>query len=275
MRRPAPSSRPGPRPTSTSTGPNASRVYDALLGGSHNFAADRELAAQMIASWPESASIARANRAFLRRVVRYLVDNGIRQFLDVGSGIPTAGNVHEIAQQRDPDARVVYADVDPVAVAHSRAILAGNPGTAIIHADLCEPKRILADEAVERLLDFSQPVAVLVVSVLHFIADDREPYAAVRTLTAATPPGSYLALSHASPPRADNEAAEELAHLYQRRTTTPGVLRSPAEILAFFDGYGLVDPGLVDLPQWRPDGPDNDGESYELAVVYAGLGRKR
>src|SRR5439155_20590333 len=171
--------------------------------------------------------------------------------------------------------RVVYVDVDPVAVAHSRAILAGNPRTAIIHGDLCEPKRILADESVERLLDFSQPVAVLVVSVLHFIADDREPFTAVRTLTAATPPGSYLALSHASPPRADNETAQELANLYQRRTTTPGVLRPPAEILAFFDGYELVEPGLVDLPQWRPEAPDNEGESYELAVVYAGLGRKR
>jgi S-adenosyl methyltransferase len=257
------------------TRPNVARMYDAFLGGSHNFAADREMAAQIVASWPETPRVARANRAFLRRVVRFLVDAGVRQFLDLGSGIPTVGNVHEIAQAKRPDARVVYIDVDPVAVAHSRAILAGNPNTAIIHADLCEPKRILSDEAVDRLLDLSEPVAVLLVSVLHFIPDEREPYAAVRALTAATPPGSYLALSHASEPRADAETAEEIADLYRRRTTTPGVLRSPAEILAFFDGYELVEPGLVDLPQWHPDGPDDPGESYELAMVYAGLGRKR
>ena len=257
------------------TRPNVARMYDAFLGGSHNFAADREMAAQVTASWPETPRVARANRAFLRRAVRYLVDVGVRQFIDLGSGIPTVGNVHEIAQACQPDARVVYVDTDPVAIAHSRAILAGNPYTAVIHGDLCEPKRILADQAVERLLDFTEPVAVLLVSVLHFIPDEREPYAAVRALTGATPPGSWLAISHVTVPRADAETAAEIAELYRSRTKTPGVLRPPAAILAFFDGYDLVEPGLVDLPEWRPDGPPDPGESYERAMVLAGLGRRR
>jgi hypothetical protein len=255
--------------------PNVARMYDVFLGGSHNFAADREMAAQVTASWPETPRVARANRAFLGRVVRYLVEAGVSQFLDLGSGIPTVGNVHEIAQARRPQSRVVYVDVDPVAVAHSRAILAGNPYTAVIHGDLCQPERILTDEAVMRLLDFTEPVAVLLVSVLHFIPDEREPYAAVRALTGATPAGSWLAVSHASEPRADVETAEEITALYRSRTRTAGVLRSPAEILAFFDGYDLVEPGLVDLPQWRPDGPQDPDESYELAMVLAGLGRRR
>jgi hypothetical protein len=260
------------------TRPNVARMYDVFLGGSHNFAADREMAAQVVAGWPETPRVARANRAFLRRAVRHLLHAGVRQFLDLGSGIPTVGNVHEIAQEYDPQARVVYVDADPVAVAHSRAILAGDNHTAVIQADLCEPKRILTDEAIGRLLDLSQPVAVLLVSVLHFIPDEREPYAAVRALTEATPPGSYLAVSHASPPRAREATAEQIAHLYRSRTSASGVLRAPEEIMAFFDGYDLVQPGLVDLPAWRPDLSDDPSDAlsdaYELAVVYAGVGRK-
>jgi hypothetical protein len=256
------------------TRPNVARMYDAFLGGSHNFAADRDMVAQLTASWPETPRVARANRAFLRRVVRYLLDAGVRQFLDLGSGIPTVGNVHEITQARSADTRVVYVDVDPVAVAHSRALLVGNPHTAVIQADLCQPQRILSDPALTELLDLTQPVAVLLVSVLHFIPDPQQPQAAVHTLSAAIPPGSWLALSHATYPRADVELADELANLYQKRTRTSGVLRSPDEILTFFDGYELIEPGLVDLPQWHPDGPPNPGESYHDAVVLAGLGRR-
>jgi hypothetical protein len=257
--------------------PNVARMYDVFLGGTHNFAADREMAAQVTARWPETPRVARANRAFLRRVVRYLCAAGVRQFLDLGSGIPTAGNVHEIAEAYRPDSRVVYVDVDAVAVAHSRALLAGNPHAAVVHGDLCEPDRILSDDAVQRLLDFTEPMAVLLASVLHFIPDGREPYAAVRALTGATAAGSWLAVSHASEPRADEEIAEQVAELYATRTRTAGVLRSPAEILAFFDGYDLIEPGLVDLPQWRPNGPDrpeDPDEHYDLTVVLASLGRR-
>jgi SAM-dependent methyltransferase len=254
------------------TRPNPARMYDYFLGGTHNFAADREMATQVLASWPETTRVARANRAFLRRAVRYLSTAGIRQFLDIGSGIPTAGNVHELV----PDARVVYVDLDPIAVAHSRALLADHPLAAMVHADLCDPERILDDEAVGRLLDFTEPVALLVVSVLHFVADERGPDEAVRRLGTHLAPGSFLTLSHASGASADADTgrAEEIAELYRRRTRTPGVLRSRAEIMDFFDGYDLVEPGLVNLPDWRPEEAD-PGEEYHEAIVYAGVGRRR
>lgn len=257
------------------TRPNVARMYDVFLGGAHNFAADREMAAQVTAGWPETPRVARANRAFLRRAVGYLLDCGVRQFLDVGSGIPTAGNVHEIAQSRDPDARVVYVDIDPIAVAHSRAMLAGNPLTVTVQADLCEPDRILDDAAVTKLIDLSEPVAVLAVSVLHFISDDLDPQSAIGVLRDATGAGSYLAVSHVGFPRSEQQTAEQIAEMYRSRTTASGGPRPRDEVLAFFDGYDLVEPGLVDLPQWRPDPQGNGGDSYDKTVVYAGVGRRR
>jgi len=175
---------------------NVARVYDYWLGGSYNFRADQDAARATAAVQPSVRLSARANRAFLGRAVRFLAAKGIRQFLDVGSGIPTEGNVHEIAQRADPGARIVYADVDPVAVAHSRAILAGNPGAVVIEADLREPREILQNAAVRAMIDFDQPVGLLLVAVLHFVSDPEEPWRIVATLRDALAPGSYLAICH-------------------------------------------------------------------------------
>ena len=251
--------------------PSAARVYDYYLGGSHNVAADRELARQAIAKWPELPRIMQANRAFLRRAVRYCVDQGVRQFLDIGSGIPTVGNVHEVAQQAAPESKVVYVDIDSVAVAHSRAILAGNPRTAVVQADLRTPDRVLGDPDVRALLDLDQPVAVLLVALLHFVADADDPAALVARLTEGLAPGSFLVISHASTEGQPERAAEH-QELY-RRTPTPITLRSRDKVTALFGRAELVEPGLVFLPQWRPESPEDVEDHPERFAGLAGVAR--
>ncbi len=251
--------------------PSVARMYDYYLGGSHNFAVDRAAAQAMVAAVPEAPLMAQANRAFLRRAVQFLVDRGVRQFLDIGSGIPTVGNVHEIAQRAAPDARVVYVDVDPVAVAHSREILAGNDAATVVQEDLRHPRRILAHPDVRRLLDLDQPVAVLVVAVLHFVPDADRPAELLRTLRDALAPGSWLVLSQASADgRGDDERAE--AEAVYRRTDNPLWIRSRAELTEFFDGFELVEPGVVWVPQWRPESPDST-EDAERSAFIGGVGR--
>jgi SAM-dependent methyltransferase len=254
--------------------PSAARIYDYWLGGSHNFAVDREIARQVTAMVPDTALIMQANRAFLHRAVRHLVDAGMRQFLDVGSGIPTLGNVHEVAQKATPDARVVYVDVDPVAVAHSKHILAGNPLAAVIQEDLRRPQHILAHPDVRGLLDFDQPVALLLLAVLHFIPDTDDPAAIIRRLTDALAPGSYLVLSHGTADGISDDAAHRLADLF-KRTPTPVISRSRDSINRLFAGLDLVEPGLVWSPLWRPEHPDEVGDHPERAAAYVGVGRKR
>jgi hypothetical protein len=178
--------------------PSAARVYDYYLGGSHNLEVDRRMAREAISLWPDLPEIMQTNRAFLRRSVRYLTGQGITQFLDVGSGIPTVGNVHEAARQADPRARVVYVDSDPLAVAHSRAILAGDEHPAVVHADVREPETILWDPTVRTTLDLDRPIAVLMVAVLHFVSDEHDPFGAVARVRDRLAPGSHLVLSHAS-----------------------------------------------------------------------------
>jgi SAM-dependent methyltransferase len=233
---------------------NTARVYDYLLGGSHNFLADQDAGRALAAVDPNARAFTRANRAFIGRAVRFLAGAGIRQFLDIGSGIPTQGNVHEVAQDAAPDSRVAYVDVDPVAIAHSKAILAGNDQTAIIEADLHEPGKILTHPATERMIDFSQPVGLLLVAVLHFIADADDPWRIVATLRDALAPGSYLVVGQATNEdhTAVNEAFEKM---YNRSVSTRINLRRRAEIQRFFDGFTLVDPGLVYVSLWRPDSP--------------------
>lgn len=252
---------------------NVARVYDALLGGTHNFAADRDLARAVRSVEPQVRTIARMNRACLGRAVRYLAaEAGIRQFLDIGSGIPTEGNVHEVAQEADPEARVVYVDNDPVAVAHSRAILADNPRAQAIQADLREPEHILSHHAVRDLLDLTEPVAVLLVTILHFIKDEENPAALVAHLRTAMAPGSYLVISHAT--TADRpDTAKAAAQAYQRASAqvTP---RSREAVHDLFAGFDLLDPGLVYLPQWRPHTPDDVDEHPEWCMMLAGVGRK-
>ncbi|WBB67208.1 SAM-dependent methyltransferase [Micromonospora sp. WMMD812] len=251
--------------------PSVARMYDYYLGGSHNFAADRAAAQAMVAAVPEAPLMAQANRAFLRRAVQFLVEAGVRQFLDIGSGIPTVGNVHEIAQLAAPESRVVYVDVDPVAVEHSREILAGTDRAAVVQEDLRNPERILAHPDVRRLLDFDQPVAVMVVAVLHFVSDDDRPAEILRTLREALAPGSFLVLSQASDDgRSEDERAE--AERVYRRTDNPLWVRGRAELTALFDGFELVEPGVVWVPQWRPESPDS-AEDAERAVFMGGVGR--
>jgi S-adenosyl methyltransferase len=252
--------------------PSAARVYDFYLGGFHNFAADREMGRQAVGMWPELPEIMQANRGFLRRAVEFLVDSGVRRFLDLGSGIPTVGNVHEVAQRGAPDAQVVYVDNDAVAVEHSRAILAGDDRTAVVQADLREPDSVRSDPAVRDLLDTDEPVALLMVAVLHFVPAEADPAGLVAKLRDAVPAGSFLALSHAVAGQQADRAAEHRG-LYQR-TATPMTMRTQDEVAGFFDGYELVEPGLVYLPLWRPDPGDPPVERPERMTGLAGVGRK-
>lgn len=252
--------------------PSPARMYDYYLGGSHNFAADRAAAEQAMALWPDLPLIMQANRAFLRRAVQFLVGQGIDQFLDIGSGIPTVGNVHEVAQRANPAAHVVYVDVDPVAVAHGRAILAGNERAAAISGDARRPAEILGQPDVRRLLDPRRPLGLLLVAVLHFIPDIDEITRLVGEFRAALAPGSFVAISHASHEGRPRESREHEA-LY-RRTPMPMTMRSHAEIAACFDGFDLVAPGLVYLPLWRPEGPDDLFlDRPERCTGFAGVGR--
>jgi SAM-dependent methyltransferase len=235
------------------TRPAAARIYDVFLGGSHNFAADREVAAKAVAHMPELPSVLRENRRFLWRAVRKLAGEfGIRQFLDLGSGIPTVGNVHEIAQQVERASRVVYVDIDPIAVAHARAILAGNQNATAVQADFRHPLSILQHPDVRDLLDLRQPMAVLLVAALHFIPDDEDPASIVAQLRDVVAPGSYLAISHASdegrPPAGQAGAQQVYA-----RADNAVIMRSKAALERFVTGWELIEPGLVRLPLWHPD----------------------
>ena len=252
---------------------NAARVYDYLLGGNHNFLADQDLGRALAAVDPNVRAIARANRAFLGRAVRFLAAAGIGQFLDIGSGIPTQGNVPEVAQQAAPGARVVYADLDPVAIAHSKAILAGNENTAIIDADLRDPGKILADDATRRLIDFGQPAGLLLVSVLPFISDAEDPWRIVATLRDALARGSYLVVCHGTD-EGQPTVMQAIDKVYKSSVPARGRARSRAEIMRFFEGFDLVDPGLVFIPQWRPDSPADVPSDPSQFWVLVGVGRK-
>jgi len=249
--------------------PSAARMYDYYLGGAHNFAADRELAEKALQAVPEGRDLARANRAFLQRAVRLLAGAGIRQFLDIGSGIPTVGNVHEVAHQIAPDTRVVYVDTDPVAVSHGRALLADDPYADAIRGDLRQPAQILANPRLRELIDLDRPVAVLLLAVLHFISDADRPDAIIAELHEAMAPGSYLVVSHGTD---DGRSTEELEHVY-RRTGTPLAMRHRAEVQALFAGFELLEPGVVWAPQWHPDDPSTVGEHPERSGSYVAVGR--
>ncbi|MGW7434488.1 SAM-dependent methyltransferase [Streptomyces sp. NPDC054849] len=260
--------------------PSVSRIYDYYLGGSHNFEVDRQAARRAMEFMPGLPKIMQANRAFMRRAVRHAVAEGVTQFLDIGSGIPTFGNVHEIARAASPEAHVVYVDHDPVAVAHSHAVLVGDERTDIVAADLRRPKEILAAPEVGRLIDFDRPVALLLVAVLHFLEDADDPYAAVAELRDALAPGSLLILTHASFEGIPltQEVAGEVVGVY-RDIRNPLVMRTNEQIRGFFDGFDLLEPGLVSMPDWRPDRSEDpeDGEAPENPYAfsgYGGVGRK-
>jgi S-adenosyl methyltransferase len=254
------------------TVPHIARVYDYWLGGKDNFAADRAVAEQVVATFPDVLVIARAQRAFLGRAVHYLAtDAGIRQFLDIGTGLPAANNTHEVAQRAAPTARVVYVDNDPIVLTHARALLASRPegATAYIDADARDTDTILAEAG--KLLDFSHPVAVMLLGVLHCIPDEDDPAAIVARLLDAVPPGSYMAIVHPASDVATDKMEQALGD-YNKQAGSALTARSHAEVSRFFDGLDLVEPGVVQIHRWRP-GTDGLGQGRELAA-YGGLGRK-
>jgi hypothetical protein len=251
--------------------PHPARVYDYFLGGKDNFEADRVAAEAGIAAFPKTAESARASRAFLRRIVRFLTaEAGTRQFLDIGAGLPSGQNVHQVAQSIAPEGKIVYVDNDPVVLVHAQALLTSSPAgvTKYLDGDLREPEKILAEAA--GTLDLSQPVAVLLLGILHNIGDTDDPHGIVRRLTGAIPSGSYLAICHLT---ADiyPELTEFARALNERQLNAPLVLRDHAQVTSFFDGLELVPPGVVQLPKWRPD---TEQEAAAAAALWGGLARK-
>jgi S-adenosyl methyltransferase len=252
--------------------PSAARVYDYYLGGSHNFAVDRAMAEQAIRILPELPANMRANRAFLRRAVRYQVAQGVRQFLDLGSGIPTVGNVHEVAFGEAPDARVVYVDNDPVAVAHSQSILEREPRATVVQADVTDPARVIG--TARQFLDFDRPIGVLMVALLHFVPESADPAGLIGRYRDAVVPGSYLTLSHGTADQ-QGDRGSAMEALYAR-SANPLVSRDKAAIENFFTGFELIEPGVVFVPLWRPDpGALPSTTPPERTATYAGVGRVR
>jgi hypothetical protein len=250
--------------------PSPARIYDFWLGGHHNFDSDREVGRRAMEQVPSLRPAIWANRAFLRRMVRYLAaDLGVRQFLDLGSGVPTVGNVHEIAQRVDATSRVVYVDVDPVAVAHSRQILGADANTAVIHADLRDSDDVVGNEATRRLLDPRQPTAVLMNAVLHFVPDSDEPAGIVRGYVDWLPDGGYLAISHGMPDPRHITAQSTAADDYQQATKVPFVPRSIETITSWVDGLELEPPGVVPINLWHPDPGDDTAPVTPMAGLVA------
>ncbi len=253
--------------------PSVARIYDALLGGKDNYASDRQAAARIVAIEPDAADAARQNRAFLRRAVRYLArEQGIRQFLDIGSGLPSAGNVHEAAQSLAPQSRVVYVDNDPIVLAHARALLVGTPEgrCGYVDSDLRDTGAIIKQAG--ETLDFTQPVALLLLAVLHFVPDSDDPWEIVRRLVDALPSGSYLALSHATPESFTHPASKALLDSVYAATASGGVTPRPkGEIERFFSKLEMTEPGVVNITAWQsaPGGPET------RTLLYGGVARKR
>lgn len=249
--------------------PHPARIYDYFIGGKQNFPSDRAVADQLFEAMPVLPLLARANRAFLGRAVRYAAQQGVKQFLDIGAGLPATGNTHEVAQSVHPDAAVVYVDNDPLVTVHGRALLADEARTRVFEADLRDPKSILAHPDVTTLIDFDRPVALLMVAVLHFVTDEADPAGVIAGLTENLVPGSHLVISHAG----SDLLPENLEGMEAYQAASEGALRDRAQITEFFDGFDLIDPGLVRLPDWRPtEEPPTDIDQYWM---YGGVGRKR
>jgi hypothetical protein len=251
--------------------PNIARIYDALLGGKDNYAVDREAALGLTAAIPDAPRAARDNRAFLARAVRYLAEAGIGQFLDIGTGLPTQGNVHQVARDVSPAARVVYVDNDPVVVAHARALLADTPAVIAVEGDVQYPRHLLTTKSIRKHIDFTQPVAVLLVAVLHFVADYSSPWSAVKAITDRLAPGSYVVISHVTSDEITADAVDRAREVYNG-AFVQGTARSKGDIARFFDGLDLVLPGLVDVAAWRSG--RNHSTAGRPVLFYAGIGRK-
>jgi S-adenosyl methyltransferase len=250
--------------------PSPARIYDYLLGGKDNFGADREAGDRLLKAVPTVQVAARENRAFLGRAVRFLDEAGIRQFIDIGAGLPAARAVHEIVRGAVPSPRTVYVDNDPVVVRHAQALSGSEPGVAVIHADLRQMNALLDYVTWLELVDLGQPVAILLVAVLHFVRDEEDPWALVNTLKDRIAPGSYLVISHGTADHISPEAAKRARDAYAD-ASAPGVARSLEEVTRFFAGLQMVEPGVVPVSEWRPD---HIGMPPEPVLFYAGIGRK-
>ncbi|MFR9731366.1 SAM-dependent methyltransferase [Saccharopolyspora sp. MS10] len=266
------SDQPGLTGEPDTSGPSAARMYDYYLGGSANFAVDRAAADEQLRVLPSVATTARANRAFLSRAVRFCLDQGVNQFLDLGSGVPTVGNVHEIAHRLDPAARIAYVDREPIAVAHSRRLLGDERRVTVTQADLTDPRAVLDAPGVAGLLDFARPVAVLAISVLHFVRDDQVPGRVLATYRDACVPGSILALSHTTIENLAPDTVDLGLAIYQR-TSTPVFPRPITEASALLDGYEILDPGAVPVTRWRPD--TEADAAAPVANTWAAVGIRR
>jgi hypothetical protein len=278
----SPESRPGehedthaPRSTILSIDtsvPNVARIYNCWLGGKDNFAADRRAASEILMIAPDAMVIALENRKFLQRAVRFLAGQaGIRQFIDIGTGLPAQGSVHEVAQGTGEDSRVVYVDYDPVVVSHAQALLADEKTVTAIRGDLRHAPDILSHPGLRKFIDFSQPVAVLLIAVLHFISDDEDPYGNVVELMDAMPPGSYLVISHATADFAPDEVSSEVRAIYDGATASI-VPRTHAEVADFFKtaGLELIEPGVVGIGDWHREWGSRPGRT----IIYGGAGKK-
>ncbi|USX50357.1 SAM-dependent methyltransferase [Lentzea sp. HUAS12] len=255
--------------------PSVARVYDYWLGGAHNFAADRAAAEKTLEAMPEIRTVVLNHRAFLRRAVRYLLGQGVRQFLDLGSGIPTVGNVHEIAQAADPGARVVYVDLDPVAVAHSRSLLGDNTQVSVLQADIRDALGVLSSPEVTKQLDFDEPVGVLMIALLHFVSDEDDPWGIIGRYRDRLAPGSYLAISQAGYDEDDVESSASVrARRIYDRQVTQSTFRNRTELGRLFDGFTLVEPGVVRVPAWHPESPADVEEAGRRFPGFAAVGRK-
>ncbi|MCO6005273.1 SAM-dependent methyltransferase [Actinoallomurus purpureus] len=253
--------------------PSPARVYNYILGGKDHYPADRVVAENTMAAIPSARDAALENRGFLRRAARYLAaEAGLRQFLDIGTGLPSNGQVHEVVQGIAPESRVVYVDNDPVVLAHGRDMLHGVDGTTILRHDLRDPDSILGDPELHRLLDFDRPVALLLVAVLHFVADSEDPDEVVRRLMKPLPPGSHLVISHGTDD-GDDDVEKALEENY--KTSSSAHVRTRPRVEAFFDDLELIEPGVVWTPIWRPDGASSPlFDDPARSVCYAGVARK-
>jgi hypothetical protein len=257
------------------TKPSSSRTYDYLLGGAHNFQADRGAAEQAEKIMPGLRDIARLNRAFLGRVVRSLMGLGIRQFLDIGSGIPTVGNVHQIVEEIDPRCRVVYVDRDPIAVAHSEMLLRASEYATIVHADFADPEGIFADPAVRRLLNFGEPIGLLMVAMLHWIPDESDPHGLLAQYRRRVPAGSHLAISHLVSDRGSDRINSAVGTFNRAKGHDQATTRTYREVETMFGDFALIEPGLVGCALWRPGGPaDISDDPRANTQLYGGVARK-
>ncbi|HEX6472665.1 MAG TPA: SAM-dependent methyltransferase [Streptosporangiaceae bacterium] len=260
------------------TKPNIGRVYDYLIGGKDNFAIDREVGDEILRLVPDARESGKANRAFLRRAVRYMVNEaGIDQFLDIGSGLPTQGNVHEIAQELNPRAKVVYVDNDPVVLVHTRALLENRDTTTVIMGDLRRPDEIVGSPVARDFLDFDRPIGMLMISILHHINDDEDPVAITATLRGALAPGSHMAITHfhnPGPERPEDAAIALASEKQFNEKFGTGRFRTREEIRAYFGDWDLVDPGLVPMPAWRPDVAGRRTLSGVFHRTLGGVARK-